>query len=101
MPIRNLQSFIMAIDEEYSMLESLVMLHPTGDNSTNVILPQTFRAPTASLDNTQNFRWCKTASQYPPHQVRALSYLSTNCVSVEFALSSSLLVYTTNRSLAY
>jgi hypothetical protein len=46
MPIRNLQRFIMAIDEEYSMLESLVMLPLTGDNlnSTNVTLPQTFRA---------------------------------------------------------
>ena len=44
-PIRDLQRLIMAIDEEYSMLESLVMLHPTGDNSTNVTLPQTFRAP--------------------------------------------------------
>ena len=35
----------MAVDGEYSMLESLVMLHPTGDNGANVILPQTFRAP--------------------------------------------------------
>jgi hypothetical protein len=44
-PIRNLQRFVMAIDEEYPMLESLVMLHPTRDNSTNLILPQSFRAP--------------------------------------------------------
>jgi hypothetical protein len=45
MPIRNVQRLIMAIDGEYLMLEALVMLHPTGDNSANVILPQTFRAP--------------------------------------------------------
>jgi hypothetical protein len=45
MPIRNLQRFIMAIDEDYPMLESLVMLHPTRDNSANLILPQSFRAP--------------------------------------------------------
>jgi hypothetical protein len=44
-PMRNLQRFIMAIDGEYSILESLVMLPPTRDNSTNVTLPQTFRAP--------------------------------------------------------
>lgn len=44
-PIRNSQRFIMAIDEEYSVLESLIMLHPKGDNSMNVTLPQTFRAP--------------------------------------------------------
>src|SRR5258707_6629695 len=36
LPIRNLQRFIMAIDEEYSMPESLV--HPTGDNSTKMTL---------------------------------------------------------------
>ena len=45
MPFRNLQRFILAIDEEYPMLESLAMLHPTRDNSANLILPQTFRAP--------------------------------------------------------
>ena len=45
MPVRNLQRFITAIDEVYPMLESLVMLHPTGDNSTNLVLSQTFRAP--------------------------------------------------------
>ncbi|KAI0273267.1 hypothetical protein BGY98DRAFT_1188933 [Russula aff. rugulosa BPL654] len=45
MPIRNLQRFIMAIDDEYPKLESLVMLHPTRDNSANLILPQSFRAP--------------------------------------------------------
>ena len=44
-PIRNLHRFIMAIDEEYSMLESLVMLPRAGDNNMNVTLPQTFRAP--------------------------------------------------------
>ena len=44
-PIRNLQRFIMAIDDEYPMLETLVMLHPTRDNSANLILPQSFRAP--------------------------------------------------------
>ena len=44
-PIRNLQVFIMAIDEEYPILESLVMLPPTWDNSVNLILPQSFRAP--------------------------------------------------------
>ena len=45
MPIRNLQRFIMAIDDEYPKLESLVMLHPTRDNSANLMLPQSFRAP--------------------------------------------------------
>jgi hypothetical protein len=45
MPVRSLQRFILAIDEEYQMLESLVILHPTGDNSTSLILPQTFQAP--------------------------------------------------------
>ena len=45
MPVRNLRTFIMAIDEGYPMLESLIMLHPTGDNTTNLILSQTFRAP--------------------------------------------------------
>ena len=45
MPIRNLQRFIMAIDEEYPMLESLAMLHPTWDNNANLILPQSFRSP--------------------------------------------------------
>lgn len=45
MPVRSLQRFIIAIDEEYPMLESLVTLHPTGDNGPNLILPQTFQAP--------------------------------------------------------
>jgi hypothetical protein len=44
-PIQNLQRFSMAIDEEYSLLESLVMLHPTWDNSTSVTLPPKFQAP--------------------------------------------------------
>jgi hypothetical protein len=46
-PIRNLQRFIIAIDEEYSVLESLVILPSTEDRdkSTNVTLPQTLRAP--------------------------------------------------------
>ena len=44
-PIRNLQRLIMAIDEEYPMLESLVMLPPAGDNNMNVTLTKTFRAP--------------------------------------------------------
>ena len=45
MPIRSLERFIMAIDGKYSMLESLVVLPPTGDNSANVTLPQSFQAP--------------------------------------------------------
>ena len=44
-PIRNLQRLIMAVDEEYSILESLVMLPPTGNSNMTVTLPQTFRAP--------------------------------------------------------
>ena len=45
MGVRNLQRVIMAIDDEYPMLESLVVLHPTRDNSANWILPLSFRAP--------------------------------------------------------
>ena len=45
MGVRNLQRVTMAIGEEYPILESLVVLHPTWDNSTNLILPQSFRAP--------------------------------------------------------
>ena len=44
-PTRNLKIFTAAIDNEYPELESLVMLHPTGDSSTNMSLPKTFSAP--------------------------------------------------------
>ncbi len=57
----------------------------------------------ASLGNAQNFHWCMTAPQYPSYQIHntlpVLFYLSTNCVSVGFALSLPLVVYTMNRRL--
>ncbi|KAF8465432.1 hypothetical protein DFH94DRAFT_698806 [Russula ochroleuca] len=41
----NLQKFIMAIDEEYPVLEYLIMGPRVEDNSSILILPETFQAP--------------------------------------------------------
>jgi hypothetical protein len=47
LPVSNLQqTLIMAIDEEYPVLEYLIMTaHSTPDNSTALMLPETFQAP--------------------------------------------------------
>ena len=44
-PLPNLQKFIMAIEEEYPVLEYLVVERPTEDTSTTLMLPETFQAP--------------------------------------------------------
>ena len=45
MPVPNLQNLIMAIDEEYPLLEYLIMGPPIEDRSAALILPETFQAP--------------------------------------------------------
>ena len=45
MPLPNLQKLIMAIDEEYPLLEYLIMSFPIEDKSTVVMLPETLQAP--------------------------------------------------------
>jgi hypothetical protein len=45
MPATNLQKLIVAIDEEYPILEYLVIWDWTGVNSTTLILPETLQAP--------------------------------------------------------
>ena len=44
-PVPNMQKIIMAIDEEYLVLEYLIMWPSTVDNSTALMFPETFRAP--------------------------------------------------------
>ena len=44
-PIPDLQKFIVAIDEEYPVLEFLIMMPSTEDNGTAMVLPETFQAP--------------------------------------------------------
>ena len=45
MPILNLQKLIMAIDDEYPMLEYLIVEPPIEDTSSALVLPETFQAP--------------------------------------------------------
>ena len=45
MPVPNMQKIIMAIDEEYPVLEYLIMWPSTADNSAALMFPETFRAP--------------------------------------------------------
>ena len=45
MPVSNLQKLIVAIDEEYPVLEYLIMAPPTEDKSTTLMLPETLQAP--------------------------------------------------------
>ena len=45
MPATNLQKLVMTIDEEYPILEHLVILDRTIDNSTILIFPDTLQAP--------------------------------------------------------
>jgi hypothetical protein len=45
MPATNLQKLIVAMDEEYPILEFLVIPLPTKDNSATLIFPETFQAP--------------------------------------------------------
>ena len=45
MPVPNLQQLISAMEEEYPVLEYLIMGCWTRDASTTLILPQTFQAP--------------------------------------------------------
>ena len=45
MPIPKLQKFIMAINEEYPVLEYLIMEPPIGNTSSALMLPETFQAP--------------------------------------------------------
>jgi hypothetical protein len=44
-PVLNLQKLIMAIDEEYPILEYLILEVPRGDESTVLILPETLQTP--------------------------------------------------------
>ena len=44
MPVTNLRKLLVAIDEEFPMLEYLFLWNPTDDN-TSLILPKTFQAP--------------------------------------------------------
>ena len=44
-PLPNLRKLIMAIDEEFPVLEYLIVSPPIEDNSTVLRLPETFRAP--------------------------------------------------------
>jgi hypothetical protein len=44
MPVQNLQKLVMSIDDEFPILEDLV-LAPSLTSSMNLILPKTFRAP--------------------------------------------------------
>ena len=44
-PLPNMQKLIMSIDEEYPVLEYLIMAIPIGDKSTVVMLPPTLQAP--------------------------------------------------------
>jgi hypothetical protein len=45
MPVTNLQRLIMAIDQEYPVLESLIILPPTENKSTAFKFPETLQAP--------------------------------------------------------
>ena len=45
MPVPNLQKIIMAIDEEYPVLEYLTILPSTEDDSAALMFPQTLQAP--------------------------------------------------------
>jgi hypothetical protein len=45
MPVLSLQMFIVAMDEEYPILEYLVITHPMGDYSAILTFPETFQAP--------------------------------------------------------
>ena len=45
MSITNLQKFIMAINDEYPILECLIIMHVTEDKSTILKLPETLQAP--------------------------------------------------------
>ncbi|KAF8460880.1 hypothetical protein DFH94DRAFT_700166 [Russula ochroleuca] len=45
MPILKMQKLIMAVDEEYPMLEYLVMEPPNDDKSSALMLPETLQAP--------------------------------------------------------
>ena len=45
MPVLNLQKFIVAIDDEYPMLEYLIIEPPIEDTSLALILPDTLQAP--------------------------------------------------------
>jgi hypothetical protein len=44
-PVRNLQKLVMAIDEEFSILEYLIVEHPLKDNMASLVLPETLQAP--------------------------------------------------------
>jgi hypothetical protein len=44
-PVMSLQKLIVAIDEEYPILEYLVIELPVGDDSTILRIPETFQAP--------------------------------------------------------
>jgi hypothetical protein len=44
-PVSKLQKLIMAMDQEYPVLEYLIMMIPTEDESTALMLPETLQAP--------------------------------------------------------
>jgi hypothetical protein len=45
MPVADLQKLIVALDDEYPILEFLVILLQKGDNSATLIFPETLQAP--------------------------------------------------------
>ena len=45
LPVPNMQKVIMAVDEEYPVLEYLIMWASTADNSAALMFPESFQAP--------------------------------------------------------
>jgi hypothetical protein len=45
LPVTNLQNFIVAMDDEYPILECLIIGHAIEDKGTILTLPETFQAP--------------------------------------------------------
>jgi hypothetical protein len=45
MPVPHLQKFIVAIDEEYPILEYLIIMRWIRDNNTTLVFPETLQAP--------------------------------------------------------
>ncbi|KAI0285935.1 hypothetical protein BGY98DRAFT_930189 [Russula aff. rugulosa BPL654] len=44
-PVRNLLKFVMAIDEEFPILEYLILYPETKDSTASLVLPETFQTP--------------------------------------------------------
>ena len=78
-PVRILQKLVMAIDEEFPILEYLIVYYPYMKNSTALMLPETLQAPNLHHLTLEGFT-CPIRSRLHP----TAASLVTLCLMIDY-----------------